>query len=155
MLADASRDNYRRWPMKFRTGWDPGQSLLLPPRLDEWLPAGHLARVVSKAVDGWDLSTAENRLSLTGAGNLGLSAQTPVKTPHLWIPLRQQNRLRRISETCRAGLAFLWLSQLTQPKHSTIAVFRQQHSTGSARVDGASRLPVYRLRNGGLSVEGY
>ena len=27
-----------------------------------------------------------SRLSLTGAGGLGLSAQTSVKTPHLWIP---------------------------------------------------------------------
>ncbi len=34
----------------------PGQSLLLPPPVDEWLPAGHLACFVSDTVDAPDLS---------------------------------------------------------------------------------------------------
>lgn len=32
--------------------FDPGQDLLLPPSLDEWLPAGHLARFIADLVDG-------------------------------------------------------------------------------------------------------
>jgi len=35
---------------KFRS-YDQGQSFLLPPSLDDWLPAGHTARFVSEVVD--------------------------------------------------------------------------------------------------------
>jgi len=31
--------------------YDPAQSFLLPPSLDDWLPADHTARVVAEAVD--------------------------------------------------------------------------------------------------------
>jgi hypothetical protein len=31
--------------------YDPKQTLLLPPNLDEWLPKDHLARVVAQVVD--------------------------------------------------------------------------------------------------------
>ena len=31
--------------------FDPGQGFLLPPSLDEWLPADHLARFVADLVD--------------------------------------------------------------------------------------------------------
>ncbi len=41
--------------MKFRTTVSGDQPLLLPPRPDEWLPAGHLARVVAEAVETLDL----------------------------------------------------------------------------------------------------
>jgi hypothetical protein len=34
----------------------PGQTLLLPPLVDEWLPAGHLAYFISDTVDALDLS---------------------------------------------------------------------------------------------------
>jgi len=35
---------------KFRVS-DQGQSFLLPPSLDDWLPEGHTARFVSEVVD--------------------------------------------------------------------------------------------------------
>lgn len=31
--------------------FDPGQGLLLPPSLDDWLPAEHLARFIAELVD--------------------------------------------------------------------------------------------------------
>ncbi len=31
--------------------YDPNQILLLPPNLSEWLPAGHLARLINELVD--------------------------------------------------------------------------------------------------------
>lgn len=34
----------------------PDQLMLLPPSVSDWVPAGHLARFISEAVDGLDLS---------------------------------------------------------------------------------------------------
>lgn len=35
--------------------YEPHQALLLPPSLDDWLPANHLARFVSDTVDALDI----------------------------------------------------------------------------------------------------
>ena len=42
-------------PTRFRP-YDPGQLLLLPPDLREWVPSGHLSHHVSDLVDALDLS---------------------------------------------------------------------------------------------------
>jgi len=41
---------------------DPGQSFLLPPLLDDWLPEGHTARFVSEVVDDMVDLTAISRV---------------------------------------------------------------------------------------------
>lgn len=52
--------------------YDPDQSLLLPPSLQDWLPEGHLARFVSDTVDELDLSPffAKYRKRQDGRGQL-------------------------------------------------------------------------------------
>jgi hypothetical protein len=37
-------------------GCDRGQAFLLPPSVDEWLPADHFARFVIASVDAMDLT---------------------------------------------------------------------------------------------------
>ena len=46
--------------------YTPGQSLLLPPSLDEWLPQGHLAYFISDTVDALDLSAFHARYDKAG-----------------------------------------------------------------------------------------
>ena len=41
--------------------YTPGQSLLLPPSVDECLPSGHLAYFISDTVDTLDLSAFHAR----------------------------------------------------------------------------------------------
>jgi len=112
--------------MKFRTTVSVDQPLLLPPRPDEWLPAGHLARVVAEAVETLDLSAAESAVHDQGPG---ASAYPPKLLLRVitYGYLTQRFSSRRISQACREDLAMLWLSGMTQPKHSTIAAFRQKH----------------------------
>ena len=43
--------------------YDPGQQLLLPQALQEWLPEDHLAYFVSDIVDQFDPRFREGRLS--------------------------------------------------------------------------------------------
>ncbi len=114
--------------MKFRTGVSRDQPLLLPPQVDEWLPPGHLARVVAEAVEGLDLTAAESVFHQKGSG---ASAYPPKLLLSLLIYgyLTQRFSSRRISQACREDLAFLWLSQMTQPKHSTLAAFRSNTAT--------------------------
>jgi transposase len=99
---------------------------LLPPRVDEWIPAGHVARVVNEAVDLMDLSDLEATFHTTGAG-------APAYHPKMLLKLLSYGYLtqrfssRRISQACREDLAMMWLAQLEQPKHSAVADFRKRH----------------------------
>ncbi len=58
--------------MQFRTKVTHDHTFLLPPRVDEWIPAGHMARIVNEAVDWMDLTTLESAFHKTGEGAHGL-----------------------------------------------------------------------------------
>ena len=47
----------------------PDQDILLPQSLQEWLPAGHLARYISDVIDTLDLSAFFKRYEGGGARN--------------------------------------------------------------------------------------
>jgi hypothetical protein len=47
--------------MKTFRPYQPDQSPLLPPSIQEWLLEGHLARFVSEVVDEMDLPASEER----------------------------------------------------------------------------------------------
>lgn len=49
--------------------YSPGQELLLPPSLNEWLPEGHLAYFVSDVVEELDLSAFYARYEGNGRRN--------------------------------------------------------------------------------------
>lgn len=50
---------------------DRGQAFLLPPSLDEWLPADHFARFVIAAVEAMDLELFAGSLAPTDRVVLG------------------------------------------------------------------------------------
>ena len=49
--------------------YSPGQDLLLPPSLQDWLPEGHLAYFISDTVDALDLSAFHARYANGGPRN--------------------------------------------------------------------------------------
>ena len=49
--------------------YTPGQDLLLPPKLSDWLPEGHLAYFISDTVDALDLSAFHARYAKDGPRN--------------------------------------------------------------------------------------
>ncbi|MDA8198370.1 MAG: IS5/IS1182 family transposase, partial [Thermaerobacter sp.] len=54
--------------MHVRAGHRLDQDWLLPPRMDEWIPPGHLARVVDAVVTRLDLRAVRARYHQAGAG---------------------------------------------------------------------------------------
>ena len=112
--------------MQFRTQISLNHEFLLPPRIDEWIPQGHMARVIDEAIDLMDLTAEESAFHTTGAG-------APAYPPKLLLKLltygylTQRFSSRRISAACREDLAMLWLARMEQPKHSVVADFRKRH----------------------------
>jgi len=106
--------------------YDQGQSFLLPPSLDDWLPEGHTARFVSEVVDDMlDLATVY--ASYTNA------AGAPPFDPRMMLKLviyaysTGVTSAREIERRCQVDVAFRWLSANTAPDYRSVSRFRRRH----------------------------
>jgi transposase len=113
--------------------FDPGQGLLLPPSLDDWLPADHLARFVADLVDEHlDLSR------IYAAYGEGRGA--PPYDPRLMVRLlifgytTGVRSSRRLEAACVDVVAFRWLAAGTAPDYRSIARFRRRHLSALAHL---------------------
>ncbi len=113
--------------------FDPDQVLLLPPSLDEWLPAEHLARFVAELVDEHlDLS----RISAAYTEGRG----APPFDPRLMVRLliygytTGVRSSRAIERRCVDDVPFRWLASGAAPDYRSIARFRKRHLSALAQL---------------------
>lgn len=106
--------------------FDPGQGLLLPPSLDEWLPADHMARFIADLVDEHvDLSR------IHAAYREGRGA--PPFDPRLMVRILLYGYTtgvrssRKLEAACVDVVAFRWLAGGQVPDYRSIARFRKRH----------------------------
>jgi resuscitation-promoting factor RpfB len=112
-------------------GFDPDQGLLLPPSLDDWLPAEHLARLIAELVDEHlDL------LPIRAAHTEGRAA--PPYDPRLMLRILLYGYTtgvrssRVIERKCVDDVAFRWLASGATPDYRTIGRFRKRHLSALA-----------------------
>ena len=106
--------------------YDQDQVLLLPPSLDDWLPADHTARFISEIVDdSLDLgSIYGSYTNATGA---------PPFDPRMMLKLLLYaystgvTSSREVERRCHVDVAFRWLSANTAPDYRSLARFRRRH----------------------------
>jgi transposase len=96
---------------------------LLPPSVDEWLPANHLARFVVEVIDQLDLS----RLTSRYAGR-GSAAHHPSVLLGLLVYGYATGVFssRKIERATYDSVAFRYIAANTHPDHDTLAKFRKQ-----------------------------
>lgn len=104
----------------------PDQDLLLPPSLDDWLPAEHLARFVADLVDEHlDLSR------ITASYTEGRGG--PPYDPRLMVRILLYGYTtgvrssRKLEAACVDVVAFRWLAAGSAPDYRAIARFRKRH----------------------------
>jgi len=104
----------------------PEQDLLLPPSLDEWLPAGHMARFIAELVDE-HLDLSRIRAGYTEERG------APPYDPRLMVRILLYGYTtgvrssRKLEAACVDVVAFRWLAAGTAPDHRSIARFRKRH----------------------------
>jgi transposase len=106
--------------------FDPAQSFLLPPCLDDWLPDDHTARFVAEAVDELlDLSPIyASYVEASGA---------PPFDPKMMLKLLLYGysigvtSSREMERRCHTDVAFRWLSANSAPDYRSVARFRRRH----------------------------
>ena len=103
------------------------QLLLLPPSLQDWLPAGHLARFIAEVAEELNLGPI---LALyeakDGRGRLGYH---PLLLTRLLLYgyCTGVRSSRRIEKATYDDVAFRYLAADQHPDHDTVAAFRQDH----------------------------
>ena len=106
--------------------YDQEQRFLLPPSLHDFLPEGHLAKVINEVVNELDLSELYARYS-----DLGCSAYHPkmmIKVLFYAYALGERSS-RVIAHRLKSDLAYMYLSALQHPDFRTICRFRQDNLT--------------------------
>lgn len=104
----------------------PDQGLLLPPSLDDWLPAGHVARFIADLVDEHlDLSRIYAAYADVRGG--------PPYDPRLMVRILLHGYTtgvrssRKLEAACVDVVAFRWLAAGSAPDYRAIARFRKRH----------------------------
>jgi transposase len=100
------------------------QLFLLPPSVEDFIPADHLARVINDVVETIDISVIESRYSFLGQKSY---------PPHLLLKLLFYGYStgirsgRRIAAACEQDTAFMYLASMYKPDFRTINDFRKNN----------------------------
>src|SRR3954454_4261360 len=116
-------------------GCDRDQVFLLPPSVDDWLPAYHFARFVIAVVEQMNLAAFYADYRADGHGR-------PAHDPAMMVALlvyayaRGQRSSRVIERACIEDIAVRVIAANRRPDHCTIARFGQRHETALAGIFG-------------------
>ncbi len=113
--------------------YEPGQLLLLPPDLREWLEEGHLAYFLLDVVETLDLSEIYASYDGSRGGRPGFD-------PRLLVGLLVYGYCvgltssRKLEKATYESVPFRVLAANQHPDHATIAEFRRRHLEALARL---------------------
>lgn len=98
---------------------DYGQQFLLPPALEDWVPADHPARFLREFVDQLDLAALGFALPTAVEGRPPYAPSLLLK---IWLYgyFHRIRATRKLEAACREHLALLWLTGLIQPDHNSL-----------------------------------
>lgn len=105
------------------------QTFLLPPSLDDWVPATHPVRFVGAWLDGLDgADWAALGIELTPARQ-GEARYAPQALLAIWVYgfMTGVRSSRALETACRDQLPFRWLSGNQSPDHNTLWRFYQRY----------------------------
>ena len=105
--------------------YELGQTLLLPPDLNDWLPEGHLARFVAETMATLDLSA----FFASYEDGRGMSAYHPQMMLSVLVYgyCTGVRSSRKLAAACQENVAFRYLSGNSMPSHESFASFRRRH----------------------------
>ena len=108
--------------------YDPKQALLLPPSLDDWLPAGHLSRFIADTVDELDIGPffKKYREREDGRGPVAYHPKLMLKVLIYAYSVGIFSS-RKIAQGVDDLVALRFLAAGDRPSHRTYARFRQEN----------------------------
>lgn len=104
------------------------QTMLLPDRLDDYVGASDLVRVIDRFVERQDMVALGFRLAIPApTGRPGYAPQMLLKL-YVYGYINGVRSSRRLERNCCQNVEVMWLVQKLAPDHKTIAMFRKESS---------------------------
>jgi transposase len=101
--------------------YEQKQPMLLPPNLEELIPAGHLVRVVDNIIEQIDIDPLIKQYK--GGGTSAYHPKMLVKVI-IYAYTQRIFSSRQIAKGLRENINFMWLSGMNRPDHRTVNRFR-------------------------------
>ena len=127
------------------------QSMLLPPSLEDLIPAEHLVRVVNSAVEQIDLESLIK--TYKGGGRSAYDPKMMLKVL-VYSYIMKVYSSRRIAKALREDVNFMWISGMNKPDFRTINNFRSGRLKESIDKVFTSML-MFLLDNKFVKLENY
>ena len=111
--------------MKIFKEYQPKQTFLLPPSLDDFVPANHEVHIISEVIDQIDLSSITEKYE-----GGGCPAYAPEMMMKVLVYAYSQKIYsgRRMAQELKTDTAFMYLSGMQYPDFRTICKFRSDHA---------------------------
>ena len=110
-----------------------GQTFLLPPSIDDWVPKGHPARFIRAFVDSLDLGGLGFKVRTSDEGRPNYASELLLKVV-LYGYYEEVRSSRRLELACLNNVGFIWLTGMKYPDHNTIWRFISENECGIKRV---------------------
>jgi transposase len=105
---------------------DYSQDYLLPPSLEDWVPADHPARFIRDLVGSLDLPSLGFADRESEEGHPSYAADLLLRV-WLYGYMQRIRSSRRLEQACRDQMPLVWLTGNHTPDHNTLWRFFQQH----------------------------
>jgi transposase len=130
---------------------DHSQVFLLPPSLEEWVPADHMVRFVRDFVKELDFGALGFGV---GAQEMGRPTYSSELLLSAWLYgyLEKLRSSRKLEHACRTHLPLIWLLGMHYPDHNTLWRFYRSNREAIRKVFRHSVLVAQRLGLVGMLV---
>jgi transposase len=107
--------------------YSPGQTMLLPPSLEDMIDANHPVRVVNKVIDQIEIDPLIAKFK--GGGTSSYHPRMLLKVV-VFSYLSNIYSSRRMEAALKENIHFMWISGMNTPDHNTINRFRSERLKG-------------------------
>jgi transposase len=119
--------------MSYEKKPDRSQVFLLPPSLDDWVPADHPARFIDAFVESLDFPGLGFEVGHAPTGRPRYSAQLLLSV-YIYCYFDRIRSLRRMERACLENVALMWLTGNEQPDHNTLWRFFRDNKKAIRKV---------------------
>lgn len=110
--------------LNFKTGESRDQMTLFPESINDYIPEGHLAKLVFSIVSGLNIDTIISKYSNVGQRAFSPKILLLILFYGYSVGIRSS---RKLSKACEERLDFMYLTGKLHPSHKTISEFRKEN----------------------------
>ena len=137
--------------MSYEIHADYGQQFLLPPSLEDWVPADHPVRFIRDFVAQLDLAGLGFRVRQSPDGRPNYSSEL-LLSAWLYGYLEKIRSSRKLEHACRTHLPLIWLLGMNYPDHNSLWRFWSAHRSAIRGVFRQSVLVAQQMGLVGMVV---